>query len=573
MVKLFILPALLLAIFSVHSATITVSTDRNPVSLGEAFKLIFKVQGSQHDEPDFTPLNENLRLLGTSQSSAVSINNGKTSRAITYILTVSPLQQGELVIPAISFGSDTSEPVTVKVQPADDRPQPGDSGQSRQTDNEQLFLIIKPDVAEPYVQQQVILKVKIYSQTRWTKADLTRIKFKGTAAISRQIGKEKTYKAQHQGKKYTVTELRFALFPQASGDLTILPFRLTTRIAAAALRAQPAYTTRTTHSKPVKLTVKPIPASFTGKHWVIARDIQLQEAWSSELAELQAGEPVTRTLAMIGDGVGVGQLPGIELEDRPGIKIYPDQPTNQEQAGQQGLLSTRTQKFALIPSDSGIHELPAIEIPWWNSTTDKMETAVVPAVNLNVADVSATAAAPPQMHNPTGTDKPDTAQTPPAHKAPESWYRPDNASRWLLFSSLALSLLWLITLNAWWQARKAPPKESPHNPPPDAPENPAKARRNLCEACKTNHPEDIHIALLNWARAIWPEHPPRSLEALAQRLAPPLSDEIQSLSRHLYSGHPTDWDSRIIDQQAAQFTAAANSRPQATSASLEPLYR
>ncbi len=554
MVRWFILFGLLLAAFSAYCATITVTADRNPVSVGEPFNLIFRVEGPQNGEPDFAPLNKHFNLLGTGQSIVSSTVNGKINRAKTYTLTLTALKQGKIVVPAIRFGTDKSKPVTVNVR---------SSGQSRQTGKDQSFFIrAETDIANPYVQQQIILKVKIYRQARWSRANLTPIKSEGVEIISQRIGTEKTYNEKYQGKNYMVTELRFVVFPQQSGDLTVLPFRLSARVADKS---------RVVHSQPVKLTIRPIPASFSGSHWVVARDIRLQEAWSSELAELKAGEPVTRTLAIIGDGVGVDQLPSIKLEDIPGIKIYPNQPENQEQADQKGLLSTRTSKFALIPSGGGIHELPVIEIPWWNSTKDKMEIAAIPTVRLSVTDTLA-APSQPRASNLVGVGL-DTAQKIPGQQISESPYLSDDTDRWLLFSSLGLLLLWLITLVAWWRNYKALVGQGPQNTMPYVPRKPEKALRNLRRACEAGNPEDVYMALLDWAKAIWPDYPPRSLEAIAQRVPSPLSDEIRFLSQHLYSERQADWDGSTIAEEAARFDIAGNDRPQNTSTVLEPLYR
>lgn len=554
MVRWFILLGLLLTTFSAYCATITASADRNPVPFGESFHLIFKAQGSQSGEPDFAPLNKHFEIIGTGQSIVSSTVNGKVDNIKTYSLTVTALQQGKVMVPAIRFGKDKSKPFTVNVQP---------SGQGRQSGQDQSFFIrVETDMTNPYVQQQVILKVKIYRQARWSQANLTPIKSEGVEIISQRIGKDKNYNEKYHGKNYMVTELRFAVFPQQSGDLTVLPFRLSARVVGKS---------KVVRSQPVRLTIRPIPASFTGNHWVVARDIRLQEAWSSELAELKAGEPVTRTLAIIGDGVDADQLPVIKLENIPGIKVYPNQPESQGQADQKGLLSTRTSKFALIPSDGGIHELPAIEIPWWNSTKDKMEIAAIPAARLSVigtppASLQSVAGNPVEV-------EPDTVQTTPERQASQPWYLSDGTGRWLLFSSLGLSLLWLITLVAWWRSRKALAGQSPRNPAPDMPEKPEKALRNLRRVCETGNPEDVYTALLDWAKASWPEHPPRSLEAIAQRVGTPLSDEIKALSQHLYSGRPTNWDGSVIAKEASQFDVAESPGTQDIPASLEPLYR
>ena len=99
------------------------------------------------------------------------------------------------------------------------------------------------------------------------------------------------------------------------------------------------------------LDVQPIPATFNGQHWLPAEDIQLSEDWSSDLSELSAGVPVTRTIALLAKGLTVGQLPELGVlqpvkSDAGGgeVTLYPDQPNLHEEKEANGIASFREEK-------------------------------------------------------------------------------------------------------------------------------------------------------------------------------------------------------------------------------------
>lgn len=588
MVRICLLICMLLSTGSLFAANITVTPSHNPVAIDETFNIAFKVEGQQDGEPDFSPLNKDFQLMGTSQSSAYSIANGRTSSSKTYTLTVAALRQGKIDIPPIHFGKDKSEAITITVKDAGYRPPgtangPQSAPSAVQDNTDLLFITTDTDTQTPYVQQQVILTVKIYRRLRWAEASLSDPGFVGVETMYQQLGKEKNYETEKDGKRYAVTELRYALFPQKSGKLTIKPFVLRAKVASGnSRRAAPGgfgnpffddffnrqtYTTKVARSQAQDIDVKPIPVSFTGKHWIVAKDLQLQENWSGDTAQLQAGEPVTRTLALIGDGAGTGQLPEIPGHEHPQIKSYPDQATTQEQNTPQGLLTTRTQKFALIPSSGGQFTIPAIEIPWWNSQTDKMEIARIAAHTLSAKGVAAAAAPQPaaagQQASPPGAD--DNALTSSG---------PGNGNTLFLSGlSAGLFILWLITLIAWLRARRPQQEPVKTDRPAAKPVTLNKAIQALTTACENQHATEVRDALLAWANSIWEDQPPRSLEAIAQRVDPVFSAELGKLSSHLYENPEARWDATTILQQAKKTAPVSRASDPVQEAELEPLYR
>jgi len=71
------------------------------------------------------------------------------------------------------------------------------------------------------------------------------------------------------------------------------------------------------------------------------------------------------------------------------------------------------------------------------------------------------------------------------------------------------------------------------------------ARQALERACELNDAQAAARSLLEWAAAIWPEAPPRSLGALGQRLATGTA-EVHALEQALYApGHET-WQGQSL---------------------------
>ena len=588
------LAVLFLLVFTTATwaATISVKVDRDTVAVNESFRIIFRAEGSLDGEPDFSPLNEDFELQGTGQSSQFSMINGNVTSSKSYTLTVSPLRPGKLTIPPISFGRDQSPAKEINVTAAIQRkarPMP----LAPAADPGMMFVTLEADTLEPYVQQQVILKLKVFRRKQWKDASLSDPNLGGVEASIQQLGKTTTYDTTVKGVRYQVSELRFALFPQQSGELTIQPFHVTARFPAGVKKQRPpyggfsndpffdnffsrqSYEPRTARSEAITVNVKPIPATFTGSSWLPASDLQLQQTWSGDIDQVQTGEPITRTIAVIGDGVSNSQLPDIKIPDSNQYRSYPDQPVSDEQVTEAGLLSTRSYRFAIIPTQPGNVQLPAIEIPWWDTRADRMRIARLDATSLSVTgEVPATQTAQTPGAAPVNT--PDTdARTPADPPVGPGTIAEDTSVtvRLLVIAVIVLAAFWLITL--FYLLRKRPPTAMVTTDHSDK-DSKARIRASLADlksACEHDDADQVRDALIAWSKLYWPDDPATSLETIAERLPQTQSDLITQLSTRLYSPQETPWDAGAIYEAISQLPLLATTSNQGTQDTLEPLYR
>lgn len=593
MVRIFVWVMLVFISVSLQAATISVRTDRPVVSINESFQMFFTVQGQQQGEPDFSPLNQDFELHGQGQSTSVSIVNGRMSQTQEYTLSVTAKREGKLPIPAIAFGADKSAPASIVVQAASAVPQQqanSTQGQAKQAQPELMFMTAELDSKSAYVQQQVLLTLKIYRRARWADVKLTPPRFEGVEVMSRQLGKEKAYRKTHNGLEYEVIELNYALTPQESGTVQVLPFQLLAEFAAGRQRqrspldnffndpfgqslfSRQSYVRKEASSEAITLDVLPVPAAYKGD-WLAARDVSLQESWSQPLSDLKPGEPVTRTIAVIADGAAASQLPEITMSAVDGIKVYPDQPVSQEQVTPQGVISTVTYKFAVIPSRGGNISLPAIKLPWWDVVNNKQAEAVLPAGKMNVQ-------AAPQSMIATQPAAQEPVESPVKESKPESASKTITIEQnYVLAAAIIFAALWILTLLAWWLSQRK--KTIRHQQSAGKAEENQQvdlrlALQQLQKACKQGDAEQVSICLINWINSVNPRAvPATSLNDVAEQVSTTLAEEVKHLSRARYANGTHSWNADKIALEAEKYMAAVTDKAggKMPDEALAPLYR
>ena len=558
---------LLLFAHSLWAAQISMRTDRNPVSLSESFQIVFEADAGVDDEPDFSPLERDLQILSTSQSSSISIINGKASSTKTWNLTVLARRTGRLEIPAITFGRDRSQPGAVDVT-LGAVPPPG----KQAAESGEVFLEVEAQPLQPYVQQQIVYKVRLFRAFPTSNATLSEPGVEQGDAIMERIGEDALYDTRVNGRPYQVVERRYAIYPQSSGVLKVGPltFRGQTGLSPFSMLdpfgRRPEMIVR--QSAPVELEVRPKPEGHDMNTWLPARSLTLAQSWSGDPPTFRVGEPITRTLTLTADGLTASQLPELPAWVPATFKSYPDQAQLTDAKSANGTVGTRIEKVAIIPNQPGEFELPAVRIPWWNTQRDQLEFAGLPAQRIVVLS-SAGAGGTPAAAAPSasgaepstipGSAPPETGTAAPATLAESTLWQ------WI---SAALALLWLVTALAWWRSRRPPPAQGDERV-----QRMGRVRRDLEQACRRNDAVATKEGLLRWAGMRWQAHVPRSLGEIATRCGTVLAEHLRMLDLHLYGRHAGQWHGAALWEAFVAEGKANQSRPDAAGSELEPLHK
>jgi hypothetical protein len=359
-------------------ASVTASVDRTELALGETFRLEISAEGSQHrSAPETKKLESDFRILNSQQSSEVRILNGQRSATTRWILTLSPLREGKIVLPSLSVGKDKTSPITLTVHPR---------RESTGAPDQPIWVEAELSQQEAWVQSEVILSLKIFHSV--TIAEIPGISLNLPDMTLKSHGDPIVWWATRDSVRYRVYEQRFSLFPQRSGTFDIPAMEMQINVARPSSNFgffqnyEPYFVT----SQPLRLEVKPRPEAYTASHWLPAKQLQLKRL--GELPdEWRVGEPVTLTFEIEAEGVIAEQLPDVSPNWPEGVRAYAETAVREDALHQGGAFARLTQKVALIPSRSGLLTLPEVSLTWWNTQTGTQETAILPAQSVTI-DVS-----------------------------------------------------------------------------------------------------------------------------------------------------------------------------------------
>lgn len=528
-----------LALAMAASAAVTASIDRDRIESNESFTLKITIDSTADLAPDLAVLEQDFEVGQTSQLTEAHIVNGAVSRSVSWSVVLTPRRAGLLNIPALTIGTERSEPLTITVvEPA--KLPPGEAD---------VFLASELDFDETYVQAQVLYRIRIYRAVATRQPALREPVFSGAEVLVEQASDERNYEAVLNGRAYNVVEYVFALFPQESGEVSISPARFEARV----LRDGRITGRKLFESDSHVLKVNPIPPpppEHPDAAWLPARDVSLTQNWSRAPEGIEAGEPISRDVTVSALGQLETQIPVIEPPAVDGINVYPDRPVLARELEVDGIRGVRTDQYAMIGAGQGTVTLPPIELPWWDVTAGEWRVATLPAQELDILP-SPNAPAPPlepelaaAAAEPGAEAEAEAGPAPPPRIAPDFW-RP---------AALTLALAWLATLAAWWWSRR--PRREERAPPPPVP--PQRQQASLLKAARraaaAQDSRELRQALLAWAGLQWPARPPRSIGELATRVAGPLSDELERLSGASYGQGDVRWNGEAMAQALKTIT-------------------
>ncbi len=370
-------------------AEVTARVDSTRITIDESLNL--QLESTVADgSPDFSGLQLDFSILGTSTQSQTQITNGRMQQSRTWNLELLPRRVGQLVIPVIEVGGERSEAITIEVMNAREL-KPGD-------DIGDYHVDVQVDNRSPYVQSQVLYTIRVYHTERLLEGSLGSPS--SDSVIVEQLGEDQLMRATRNGRQYRVLERKLAVFPQKSGELTLPGVLLDASVAADGTRVQGFFTPTTKvrrRSAPLTLDVQPKPVG--SGWWLPARAVSI-ESTGGDTADnsLRVGESFTRTIRLSATGVNGAQLPVITLPDSDLYRIYADQPQINQSVETGGLGAERIEKWAVVAQSPGQLTLPEIRVPWFNVVTGEQEVASLPAETLTILP-AATETTAPQAEN------------------------------------------------------------------------------------------------------------------------------------------------------------------------------
>ena len=503
---------------------VTATIDRDQVALGDTLRLtLTATDGEELSEADLQLLHQDFEIIQSATSSNTSIINGSMSHTRQLIIDLIPRREGNIEIPSLQFGQASTASIPLVVRPAPDEHSQGQS------------VVFEAEVNRDtvYVQGEVILTLRLLQAIGLEGRSISELKLEN--AFVKPL-EQRSFQRTIDGRRWLVDEIRYAIFPEQSGTLDIPAQVFSGRVDSGRrsffnLGGSGGQMIRR-NSQPVSITVEPKPEDYPAVTWLPTSELTVEESWSTPPEQLRVGESVTRTVRLTGEGLQGAQLPPVMFTPIDGLKYYPDQPQISEEEDANGLVGIRVDSAAVVPTRAGSYQIPAMRIAWWDTDTDQLQYAVVPAREITVA-----AAAP------ASTGVQDTTPSTPIAVGSESVSPAAPATQgstrvWQIVSAVSIAG-WLLTLVYLWL--KAPRRARAE---PDVVYDTSEkdSFRALLAACSRGDAANARAAFLHWVAAYYPNLSPVSADTAAKRFNDrQLSAELERLDRHLYSPGTAQW--------------------------------
>lgn len=382
--------------------TFNASVDRTTVPLDEHIQLTLEVLGSSGGGNPVLPQLTNLRIVGTYQSSNISIVNGQVNVARSFIYTLAPEQVGEAEIASASIviggQTYTTQPIKItvvgakgkKTQPQspsrsksvwddfDDffnSPFPHQRWQEPEVIKDPIKVDLKVSHNTAYVNQQILLTFSFYRRVNlaqnpsYTPPDTT-----GFWAINLS-NEESPREVILDGVKYMVQDFKTVLFPTTAGNFTISPATLVVQI-------EPFSPAETIKTNPLKINILPLPKegkpkNFSGVVGDYRMDVQLKKN------KVERGQPIQITVKISGNGnIQTISEPIIELP----VEFKKLSAIGKENIikGNNGISGSKSFEMVLIPLKEGRFTLPPFEFSYFDPMKKEYRTIKSQKLSVNI---------------------------------------------------------------------------------------------------------------------------------------------------------------------------------------------
>ena len=360
-------------------AALTAKVDRTVLDSNETLRAELRYDGQVFTgEPDFGPLIKDFEVLSNNRQQNYSNVNGKTESYTAWTLELRPKRAGILLIPSLTFKKEVSNAIELRVRAAP-------SNSSANPGTQPIYTETTVDANTPYVGQQIILTHRLYTSVQLRDFALSELAI--DKAVLHRLG-DTQYQKVINGRNYLVLEVKYAIFPQSEGPLIIPSLRfgayeVNNRSQFGVFNNRGNQIIRDTEPKSLEVAARPPQASIDG--WMPSTSVTMEQRWSGDIDSVTVGEPVTRTITIRAEGLSAAQITPLQEPQGNNYRGYPDQPQLDEIVTTNGLTATRIESLALVPNNSGEITLPAVELIWWDTNSNKRRVASLPSITLQVS--------------------------------------------------------------------------------------------------------------------------------------------------------------------------------------------
>jgi hypothetical protein len=169
-----------------------------------------------------------------------------------------------------------------------------------------------------------------------------------------------------KGKQYAGLQFYYIVFPYKAGHYNLPAINIVAETPPVGGFKGEKINVIT---QPLSYIVKPIPKSFTGDDWFVAKDVSISETWNKPLAKLKVGDVIYRTISIDAKGTLPQFIPDLNTDSLTWAGVYPQQAVLTDKRDEYDANGNRTQVITYLLEKEGDFILPATHITWFNPTS------------------------------------------------------------------------------------------------------------------------------------------------------------------------------------------------------------
>ncbi|TBR45008.1 protein BatD [Marinomonas agarivorans] len=561
----------------IYAAEVTAKLSENIIVENQVVQLTIRADvADTGNGPDFSVLEKDFTILNQSQSSQFSFNLGASQSRKYWIVSLMPKSAGVVQIPAIPVGQYASNPLTLEVKTS--------PALLDENGNPPILIEVEVSDLQPYLQQEVIIRLKLYHAFALQNANISTPKH--VDLVMERLTDDQVHYETIKDTDYQVLTREYLAFPQRSGVIEIEPQKV-----AAMINTNRGRRLIKAQSKPIKLNVLPVPTMYPSENWLPAKDVvissTLKHPTSRQAGAAQVGDTLIWQITTIADGAFPEQIPTLEFVSTKNYKLYPQQPTFSSSKSTYGIRGEQTVNIEVVPTAPGTLTLPNIELPYWDiknrrvkhshATGPSMEITGLPIIDekpVESGKKKVTALLKPQSRSvaPISLAKTESDQKESAELTEKKDVTVDlsikTGEQWSLKHILLASLL-MVTAIALCLAvclrlykNKSNNKTLEEQSVPTLKEfaplktaNEDSAYHDLLTVCRSNQLPLLRSALLEWARHRWGEEAIRGLDDIKElSQSNSLKELLMEAELIMYSDQTTtEWDGTMLANALEEF--------------------
>lgn len=486
---------------------------------------------------DTSALEANFEILDKKSRVFRLTDGGEIVHRMQWRVQLLPRKSGRLEVPELHIFDNSTPVLKLEVIPVPSSLQASHN----------VFIEMKADNPTPYVGQQTQIDIQLFRNTSLSDGRLFEPEVSG--ALTFHPDEEQTYTINRNGQEFHVLNRGIALFPQAAGELHLLPANYRGKIDSGkeAPQAESGLALRTIarRSNSLNLQVRNPPAEFSGRFWLPASRLEISQSWDQPGKEIKVGDSLDWTLTIVAHGLPAESLPvDLLTMESANLRIYADQPTHSNRLDGKWLIGRLDQRFAVIASQPGVIVLPEILLKWWDVDSDSEKQVRVEGRTINVLATPI----------PVSTATRDIIGALQLALADDSRYW-----LWPLLLVVVISAISLLQTRITAFGKAVLRRR--------------RLIRQLNISCLSDDAASTRNALLAWGRERWHGQTINGLYQIGNNIeSSELSAELQQLDAALYSRHDTDWNGQALWRLIAAVNRRAGKKPNLARDLLPRLY-